>query len=325
MRKALIIGINDYHNQRMNLTGCVNDANELASLLEFNDNGERNFNIKKLTNEDATLKNVKENIKVVFDDNTDVGLFYFSGHGFDDELDGKIVLSDYTDSDYGLSFEELIKIISAQKAKNKIVILDCCYGGKAGNFQLIGDKTVIGEGMTILTACKAKECASEINGKGVFTNLLIEAIKGGASDILGNVTPGSVYAFVDRALGAFEQRPVFKTNVSRFVSLRKCAPVFTDKEIRQIKDYFPEPDFKYQLDPSYEPTNYECSKEGPTMEPFCTEEHKAIFAFLQKLNRNRLVIPSVEQHMYFAAMKSSTCELTALGKHYHYLVEKEII
>ena len=206
----------------------------MASLLEFNDNGDRNFNVLKLINEEATYKQLKEKIKIAFDDNTDVGLFYFSGHGFDDELDGKIVLSDYSESNYGMSFEELIQLVAEQKAKNKIVILDCCHSGRAGNFHLIGDKTAIGEGMTILTACKPKESAEEIDGRGLFTNLLVEAIKGGASDILGNVTPGSVYAFVDRGLGAFEQRPIFKTNVSRFVSLRKCNPVFSDKEIRKI-------------------------------------------------------------------------------------------
>ena len=43
----------------------------------------------------------------------------------------------------------------------------------------------------------------EINGHGVFINLLIESLNGGASDILGNITPGSVYAYIDQVLGAW--------------------------------------------------------------------------------------------------------------------------
>lgn len=38
---------------------------------------------------------------------------------------------------------------------------------------------------------------------------------------LGDVTPGSIYAYIDRSLGGWEQRPVFKANIKRFVSLRK--------------------------------------------------------------------------------------------------------
>ena len=56
---------------------------------------------------------------------------------------------------------------------------------------------------------------------GVFTGLLLQALHGGAANILGKITPGSLYAFVDNALDAWEQRPVFKTNVSQFIVVPK--------------------------------------------------------------------------------------------------------
>ena len=41
---------------------------------------------------------------------------------------------------------------------------------------------------------------------------------------VGDITPGSVYAHIDQSLGPWAQRPVFKTNVKTFVSLRKTEP-----------------------------------------------------------------------------------------------------
>ncbi|MBF4354509.1 caspase family protein, partial [Vibrio anguillarum] len=47
MKKALIIGINDYPNSP--LGGCVNDANTLATVLESNGDGSPNFSVRKIT------------------------------------------------------------------------------------------------------------------------------------------------------------------------------------------------------------------------------------------------------------------------------------
>lgn len=65
--------------------------------------------------------------------------------------------------------------------------------------------------------------ASEEDAKrehGVFTDLLLQGLKGGAADISGNITPASLYSFVDQSLGAWQQRPVFKTNISQFLPIR---------------------------------------------------------------------------------------------------------
>ncbi|WP_426727975.1 hypothetical protein [Enterobacter cloacae complex sp. 356H4] len=41
----------------------------------------------------------------------------------------------------------------------------------------------------------------EENGHGIFTTLMLEALYGAGANILGYVTPGSLYSFVDQALG----------------------------------------------------------------------------------------------------------------------------
>lgn len=56
---------------------------------------------------------------------------------------------------------------------------------------------MISEGVTILTASRSSETSMEVNGHGLFTSLLIEALIGGAADITGHVTPGGIYAYIE--------------------------------------------------------------------------------------------------------------------------------
>jgi hypothetical protein len=41
--------------------------------------------------------------------------------------------SDCKDGDDGLSTSELLTIVNGSYAKNKIIVLDCCYSGEFGN------------------------------------------------------------------------------------------------------------------------------------------------------------------------------------------------
>jgi hypothetical protein len=175
--------------------------------------------------------------------------------------------------------------------------------------------------MTILTASSKDQYASEINGSGVFTTLLVDALSGSASNLMGEITPGSVYAHIDQSLGGWEQRPLFKTNVRNFVSLRSVTPAISIEDIRQIIKFFPCPGFEFQLDPTYEPEKKGRDKGMP--DPI--EEHTRIFSILQKYNRLNLLKPIGAMHMWNAAMECRTCKLTALGEHYRRLVENNRI
>ena len=130
----------------------------------------------------------------------------------------------------------------------------------------------------------------------------------------GNITPGSIYAYVDQALGAWDQRPIFKTNITRFVSLRTIPPPVPLAKLRLLCTYFQNPQYEYHLDPSYEFTDAQKN-----------DINVAIFKDLQKYESVGLVIPVGEEHMYFAAMNSKTCRLTALGYHYWRLVNEKKI
>ena len=110
-------------------------------------------------------------------------------------------------------WNDILRLANTSKSRNKIIILDCCYSGKLGDCSPIdSSNTMIGKGVTILTASDRDEVAIEdgITGHGVFTELLIQGLKGGAADVSGNITPASLYSFVDQSLGVWEQRRYLK-------------------------------------------------------------------------------------------------------------------
>ena len=176
-------------------------------------------------------------------------------------------------------------------AKNKIVILDSCHSGVAGTRpeQMIAE---VKEGMTILTASTAEQYAMEVpgGGAGVFTSLFVDALGGAAANLLGDVTPGSVYAHIDQSLGPWAQRPMFKTNVKTFVSLRKAAAPIPLADLQVLATYFPRPDYDFPLDPSYEPERTEEQKADPNLPPPDPQKN-AVFAVLQRYVKVNLVRP----------------------------------
>ena len=220
--------------------------------------------------------------------------------------------------------DEILVLANQSKAKDKIIILDCCHSGAFGSPTIGRGASQLDEGISILTASRDDEPSMEINGHGVFTNLLLGALQGGAADLRGHISPGGVYAYIDQALGAWEQRPVFKTNVTRFTSLRTINPQVPLNILRKIIEYFPTPQQEYGLDPSYEDTNTKTVKHA-VIEPYAKAENVAVFKNLQKLQSVGLVVPVDSEYMYFAAMDSKACKLTSLGYHYWRLAKDKRI
>lgn len=242
-----------------------------------------------------------------------MALLYFSGHGFIKSTGGYLVTKDAIKYDEGVSMDEILNLANKSKAKNKVIILDCCHSGALGTPSLTDNKIAqLSEGLSVLTASRDSEYSMEVNGAGIFTSLVIDALKGGAADLRGNITPGSLYAYVDEALGAWDQRPIFKTNVSSFASLRTIPPKIPFETLRKITTYFLTPEAEHNLNPSYEDT-----------EKCAVDENVKIFKDLQKFQGVGLVVPIDAEFMYFAAMESKSCRLTALGNQYWRLVDEK--
>ena len=323
MRNALIVGINYYENIKK-LYGCVNDARKVEAMLSTHGKGIGGDNFSCLTRyaEDSDHKikrsTLKDDLAKLFSQKSEVVLFYFSGHGHIDKLGGYLLTPECERGDAGISLNDILNVAHDSPALNKIIILDCCHSGIAAASPTDRNLSILSDGMTVLTASTEEQYAIEKNGTGVFTNLLVGALNGAAANVTGAITPGSIYAYIDQSLAWWEQRPVFKTNVERFISLRNIEPKIPIEELKQISEFFPEEGFDYKLDPSYEPRNEGRTAEMPPADPV----KNAIFAILQKYNRNGLLVPYGADHMWNAAMESKSCKLTALGEHYRNLAEK---
>lgn len=321
----MIIGNNDYHSSP--LSCCVNDAHSLDEQLRRNADGSPNFNSKILTN--VNYDDLLYHISELFKGNGDIALLYFSGHGMLTETGAEIIPIDFNIRHCGISMEKILKYVNSSYFKNRIVIFDCCYSGNMGDSSQqcscsnASNISSLQSGVTILTACSTQEYSYETGSHGIFTNLLLEALRGGAANLRGEITPGAIYSFIDQSLGAWDQRPIFKTNVNSFCSVKRVAPPVSLDIIRKLPEYFPSIENQFPLDPSYEFTNSPDYCHATT-EPYANPKHVSVFRDLQQLESVGLIKPISEEHMYFAAMNSKSCGLTALGIHYWFLAKKNL-
>lgn len=142
MKKALIVGINDYApigSGGPDLNGCINDARDMANTLVIC--GFAPAQIRILTNQNATRANILNYLKSLVSSSVrgDSLVFYYSGHGTrvanigaDLEIDGldeAICPHDYAgagvirDDDFKAVFSKL------KAGVNLEVIFDCCHSG----------------------------------------------------------------------------------------------------------------------------------------------------------------------------------------------------
>lgn len=315
MRRALIIGIDEYRSAP--LQGCVNDANRLEQVLSRHHDNRLNFDCELLTSppKNITRGILRRAISNLFLHSAEVAFLHFSGHGTISGLGGYLVTPDAEEFDVGVSMTEILGMANDSPVAEIFITLDCCHSGAFGVVpQLSNEKAILAEGVSVITASRAGQESVEEGGGGLFTTLLVEALEGGAAGILGDVTAAGIYAYVDNALGAWDQRPLFKSNVSKFIRIRDAAPKIDLGILQKLEQIFPLPAEDFQLGPEYE----------PEVEPHDSDK-ELLFQNLIKLRHAGLVEPIGEEHMYHAAMNSKCCRLTNLGRYYWRLVHEKKI
>lgn len=325
MKRALVVGIDNYPKHP--LTGCVNDAIAMGGILETLGNGDPNFSVIALTSQDQEVGSEALHAAVarLFSGDAETVLFYFAGHGIinRETNTGYIVAQDGRPGGWGMSLAEILAHANKAypKIKSSVIILDSCYSGYAGEVAGLANEavSVIGTGVTILTASHREGVAEEGIKHGLFTEIILDGLRGGAADILGNVTPAALYSLVDQTLGPWGQRPVYKANVQTFVTLREVAPKISKEFLRELPTLFPDEATELKLNPSFEPARDNVPPEIRAIPP--NPENVRIFKGLQSCNRNGLVVPVGCDHMYYAAIESRSCRLTAIGAHYRKLAE----
>lgn len=143
MKKALLVGINNYKQAPLN--GCCNDVILMESLLK-----QRGFTINSLTDNDATKQNMLEELECLVTGCVagDSLVFHYSGHGSqvpdnsgdeNDGLDECILPIDFTWDNVILD-DDLNRIFGKANGATIEVILDACHSGSGTRNVLLSTK-----------------------------------------------------------------------------------------------------------------------------------------------------------------------------------------
>jgi hypothetical protein len=194
MRRALLCACSDYRDPAFaRLKYPLNDIDEIRHLLEetelcgFEDiqilvnpgRGEAHEALEHLTADSSR---------------DDLILFYFSGHGkLAQDGSVSLVLNDTKENrlhSTGLLGDQLRALFNASRARQRVMILDCCYSGAVGEEgfkRASGDAVEVMaqqiKGTFVLAASDKFQPATECNeAKGsTFTSCLVEGVRTGAA------------------------------------------------------------------------------------------------------------------------------------------------
>jgi Caspase domain len=137
----------------------------------------------------------------------DVLLIYYSGHGKLDQTGRLHLCMQDTDStdllSTAVSSARINEFADASRARNVVIVLDCCHAGAFRSADL--GQAVAGPGRYVLTSCRGTQLANDAtveNGTSVFTQHLVDGLVYAAPDQDGDgyVTFSDLYAYVDRRL-----------------------------------------------------------------------------------------------------------------------------
>ena len=329
-RRALLIGINSYGGGK-HLQACVADAEAMTSVLARHKDGKKNFDCitwadKTGAGTAITRADLRTALNDLFAFDGDV-LLYFSGHGFLSTTGGVLCTSDATTNDWGVQMQEVVTLASASKARQILIVLDCCHSGDFANPAMTNTNTgvnplaTVRENLTVIAASRAQEGAIEAGGHGLFTGALVDALEGGAADHMGYVSAPALYTYVRRRFAAWDQCPVFKTNATDVFHVRECEPLISRLQLQRLPDLFPKANSTYQLDPEFEPED----EHGNVKQP--VDQDKVGIAQLLKSYRDAGLLKSSEPGLqfYWVARQSKTVELTLRGQEYWWLVVNDKI
>jgi hypothetical protein len=150
----------------------------------------------------------------------------------------------------------------------------------------------------------------------LFTAAVLDALDGGAADHMGWVTAPSIYAYVERRFGSWDQRPVYKSHTTRVTIVRECEPLIERLKLHRLTELFPSQACKYQLDPEYEPED----EYGHVHEPVNREKMAIAQLFKDYRDAGLLKASTSGEQFFWTARRGHTVELTARGREYWWLV-----
>ncbi len=265
-KRALVVGVDTYDMQLQvsNLLGAVDDATKFGGLLETHHDGGPNWDVTLLVSEDdddrqpraVGRRTLNDAIDRLFDVPAELDpdrqilpptvdlLFYFSGHAL---RRGTRRIALCARDGESIDLSALMIAVGEAHAKSVTIILDCCFSG------IMGADLLVPENVTILTASRSDQTAREDTRRGgLFSDRLLGGLRGAAGDLLGTVTPLSLYAHASGAFAEGHQRPTFRSNSIQPVVLRRAEPHVPIERLTQLTTIFRSTTAKVHLTMAHE-------------------------------------------------------------------------
>ncbi len=244
---ALIFGVSKYSIPKINqLPFCKKDisamrtaivsglAVQAENIITCGESGTVTFEDFRVAIQSAALRLSEQ----------DTFLFYFSGHGGPAEGDHNLLLSDCL-----LPTNDVINLLDSVCAKNKIIILDCCF---AGNFEVNGTAAAnaeefidgfAGKGYAVLASSNAvqKSRVHPDRPLSLFTSFLCDAISNPFTIREGKKSLNDIHKLLFLMLDIWNrnhpgqaQTPIYRANLGGTIFF-------------QVKDYTPYLNNQYYL------------------------------------------------------------------------------
>ncbi len=211
---ALLIGVSNYAGENLsNLPAATKDATALKEILEDPQLG--NFDEVTVLS-DPSRDEMARTIAVWIDkkQSDDLALLFFSGHGLKDSLGSLYFAASDTDRELvdatGIAANYVRSRFQRSKPQRKVIILDCCFAGAFGRFNLkdggdlnLGEK-LKAQGTVILAATDSLSYALEEKEQetnlSIYTRYLVEGIQKGTADPnnSGYIIASELHKFVNR-------------------------------------------------------------------------------------------------------------------------------
>ena len=225
---VLSIGINKYQNPALDLNYAFDDATAFSSLIKSV--GETLFSrveVHKIFNEEATKSNILGVLDILAQKikSNDVFYLYYAGHGtmVEDEFyfvpteNTRLYSPDKLKKD-GISASTLQQKLTKIAALKQLLLIDACQSG--GSVELLAQRGAKEEkamaqlsrsaGIHVLSAAGSEQFATEYAeiGHGVFTYVLLEALKGKADGAPkdGTVSIYELKSYIESLVPEYSQK-----------------------------------------------------------------------------------------------------------------------
>jgi WD40 repeat protein len=239
----LVVGVNEYLNERYNLNYAKPDAAAVLNALQVGGKPIfRKIIAQAIYDKEATAGSVIGAFESIIKNarEQDVFVFYFAGHGtvFQDQGGQETYYLCPTDvtslygnerilKDKAISSEKLRDLCRSIKAQKQLVLLDACHSGAATKtFTARGaaeEKAMVqlarSSGMALIAASDTEQYATEVEklGHGIFTYALLQGLKGAADGANGDrkITVGELRNYLEDIIPVLSEqhrgKPQFPT------------------------------------------------------------------------------------------------------------------